>query len=77
MAMIRYAMDIDWQLLTQQKLHLLELIDADCRAPDGLTAFGSYSRGDHPLDGLVAILDSIQDQAEALGEQLYPNEEDE
>ena len=77
MTMLSYDLDIDWKLLAEQKEHLIQLIDADCKAPAGLTGFGQYANGDHPLDGLLNMLDSIQDQAESLGEPVYADEEEE
>ena len=49
---------IDWLALAKQKLDLLQRIDAD----KPMTA-------PHPLDGLVTLLDALQDDAEARG---YP-----
>jgi hypothetical protein len=70
-----YRLDIDWDLLGQQKSYLLQLIQADCTA-GGLTKYGEYSIDDHPLDGLVQMIDAIQDQGESAGETVY-SEEDE
>ena len=77
MTMLSYDLDIDWNLLAEQKEYLLQLIDADCKAPAGLTGFGPYAQGSHPLDGLISLLDSIQDQADKRGEPVYVDQEDE
>lgn len=71
-----YELCIDWPMLTQQKLHLLALIDADCESESGLTPFGPYSAGAHPLDGLVQVLDAMQDQGEDAGEPVFPDSEE-
>jgi hypothetical protein len=73
---IAYTLTIDWPMLHEQKDYLLGLIDADCRAPAGLTGYGPYARGDHPLDGLVQLIDAIQDAGEASGEKVYSEEDD-
>jgi hypothetical protein len=49
---------IDWLELAKQKLRLLEIIEGER---------GSMSV--HPLEGLIALIDNIQDDAEAAG---YP-----
>lgn len=49
---------IDWLALAKQKLCLLETIDGE-----------RGSMPEHPLEGLVALIDNIQDDAEANG---YP-----
>lgn len=49
---------IDWLALAKQKLALLQRIDAD-----------KPFQGTHALDGLVTLLDALQDDAEARG---YP-----
>ena len=72
---LHYQLSIDWAMLAEQKDCLLQLIDADCRAPAGLTRYGPYSRIDHPLDGLVQLVDAIQDAGEAAGEKVYEEEE--
>lgn len=72
---IAYQLSIDWAMLAEQKEYLLQLIDADCRAPAGLTGYGPYCRSDHPLDGLVQLVDAIQDAGEAAGEKVYSTEE--
>jgi hypothetical protein len=64
-------------MLAEQKGHLLQLIDADCRAHAGLTKYGPYCHTDHPLDGLVQLIDAIQDAGETAGEKVYEEEEDE
>ncbi len=66
---------IDWSMLEEQKAYLLELIQADCRAEGGLTKFGPYDCDDHPLEGIVQLIDSIQDQGEAMGERVYSDDE--
>ncbi len=73
---IRYTLTIDWPALSEQKDYLLGLIDADCRAPAGLTGYGPYARSDHPLDGLVSLIDAIQDAGEASGESVYEEEDE-
>lgn len=73
---LAYTLCIDWAMLAEQKQYLLELISADCKSPEGLTRFGGYGNVDHPLDGVVQILDTIQDQGEALGEHVHDMEED-
>lgn len=45
---------IDWLALAKQKLRLLEIIEGE-----------RGSMLEHPLEGLVALLDNIQDDAEA------------
>ncbi len=72
---IPYQLSIDWAMLEEQKDYLLHLIDADCRAPAGLTKYGPYCHGDHPLDGLVQLIDAIQDAGDAAGEKVYEEEE--
>ena len=62
-----YKLDMNWELLADQKQFLLELIQADIDFK-GLTRYGEYATGDHPLDGILATLDSIQDQAADQGE---------
>lgn len=69
-----YRLDIDWAMLAEQKEYLLELIAADCKSPCGLTRFGGYGNVDHPLDGVVQLIDSIQDQGAAAGERVYSEE---
>jgi hypothetical protein len=49
---------IDWLALAKQKLRLLETIQVTGRGHEA-----------HPLEGLVALIDNIQDDAEAKG---YP-----
>jgi hypothetical protein len=49
---------IDWLALSKQKFRLLEIISSS----------HGMGRG-HPLDGLIALIDNIQDDAEAAG---YP-----
>lgn len=66
----RYQLDLDWRLLAKQKKFLLELIDADQKVPSGLTSFGPYASGDHPVEGIVEMLDAIQDQAAEMGEPV-------
>ena len=65
-----YRLDLDFKLLAEQKRFLLELINADCKAAGGLTAFGPYAIEDHPVSGIVEMIDAIQDQAEAMGERV-------
>lgn len=48
---------IDWLQLAKQKMELLRL------------AVGEKDFGDHPLDGLISLIDAIQDDADAKG---YP-----
>lgn len=58
---------IDWLALSKQKLRLFELIQATRTNNDP-----------HPLEGLVALIDNIQDDAEAKGYPVvwfYPAEE--
>lgn len=49
---------IDWLQLAKQKMELIRVATAE-----------SSERNDHPLDGLIALLDAIQDDADAKG---YP-----
>ncbi len=49
---------IDWPLLAKQKELLLEQIEGE-----------RGSMPEHPLDGLVSLIDTIQDEASELG---YP-----
>lgn len=56
-----YRLDIDWAILSEQKRHLLELI--------------SDHQGAHHLDGLVHLIDEIQDQGERMGEKVVWLEE--
>lgn len=72
-----YGLDVNWSMLKEQKAYLLALIDADCQFTNGLTKCGPYSADDHPLDGLVQLIDEIQDQGEAAGERVYSEEDDE
>lgn len=52
--------EIDWKALREQKAYLLDTIENEDRSPDGK----------HPLDGIVEILDALQDRAcEYLGEE--------
>lgn len=73
--MAEYDLTIDWSMLEEQKAYLLELIQADCRAEGGLTKFGPYDCDDHPLEGIVQLIDAIQDQGEAMGERVYSDDE--
>ncbi|MDA8316477.1 MAG: hypothetical protein M0010_15100 [Actinomycetota bacterium] len=53
------GLDVNWDLLRRQKAHLL-----------ALAAPGSVVSGKEHLDGVISLLDDIQDQAaEVLGEQ--------
>ena len=53
---------IDWNLLHEQKLRLLEVI--------------SYCDNEPLLDGLVNLIDNMCDEAEELGLWSYPESED-
>jgi hypothetical protein len=54
---MKFLDDVNWKLLSQQKLVLLELLDSD-----RLTTKEKES-----IDGLINLLDHIQDEAEVLG----------
>ncbi len=73
--MAEYDLHMDWAMLEEQKAYLLELIQADCRSETGLTKFGPYDCGDHPLEGIVQLIDSIQNQGEAMGQRVYSDNE--
>ena len=66
---VAVGLAVDWDLLRRQKAHLL-----------ALAAAGSVVSGKEHLDGVISLLDDIQDQAaEVLGEQAVfgdPHEED-
>lgn len=66
---------IDWSMLEEQKAYLLELIEADERAEAGLTKFGRPDSDPHPLEGIVQLIDAIQDRGEAMGERVYSDDE--
>jgi len=54
-------LNLDWELLAQQKAMLLQCMK---------------HFGDHPLDGLVELIDSIQDDGAKAGEPVVYLEED-
>lgn len=70
-----YDLSMDWAMLEEQKAYLLELIEADERAEAGLTKFGRPDSDPHPLEGIVQLIDAIQDQGEAMGERVYSDDE--
>lgn len=65
----KFLNSIDWKLLSTQKVTLLDVIAVNADAPDGVV---------DDLDGILALLDSLQDfAADEYGLTTYfPNEED-
>lgn len=59
---IRFENGFDWELLCAQKQQLLNVIFDDMG--------GKPLDIPHPLDGLIEIIDEIQDQAAELGEPV-------
>ena len=59
---IRFENGFDWELLCAQKQQLLNVIFEDMG--------GKITDAPHTLDGLIEIIDEIQDQAAELGEPV-------
>ena len=65
----RHSLNIDWGLLRKQKQLLLEFLNSE--SPTDFADVWNNSDGQDLVDGLVNILDYLQDQAaEQLGEEI-------
>lgn len=60
---ITFENGFDWSLLNVQKMHLLNIIFNDMADDETLDA-------PHVLEGLVEVIDEIQDQAAESGEPV-------
>lgn len=65
---IKFENGFDWSLLNVQKMHLLNVIFNDIAA-------GDMSDEPHVLEGIVEIIDEIQDQAVEIGEPVVFTED--
>jgi hypothetical protein len=65
---VHFENGFDWELLCVQKQHLLDVIFTDMG--------GKAADEPHPLDGLIEIIDEIQDQAAELGEPVIFSNDD-
>ena len=62
-----HALALDWVLLREQKLFLLKLFTKDTF--DEMSEFWNNNAGQDVIDGLLGLIDTLQDQAaEQLGE---------
>ena len=64
--MFEALMNVDWDLLHEQKLVLLEMRNS---VPDESTA-------GQALSGIIHLLDALQDEAVEQGRWAFPNESD-